>query len=150
MKETTAYSADRPRFALRIDTTGKYIEDIYISPGEWAELIDSLDAKAIDAFVEADFSYFEEFEDEGRVAHGQAGEYPEPRKVIQTSTTNDSGTFVLGFRRRGQEATFQGGQAGYPMMNKEEFETFFGERISKAERKRLFEEKDLTVFLEEL
>lgn len=150
MNETTAYSAERPRFALRIDTTGKYIEDIYISPGEWGELIDSLNIKAINAFIEADFSYFEGFEDEGRVVHARIGEHPEPRKVIQTSTTSDSGTFVLGFRRRGQDATFQGGQAGYPMMNKKEFETFFGKKLSKPERKRLFEEKDLTVFLEEL
>lgn len=150
MNEKTAYSAERPRFALRIDTTGKYIEDIYISPGEWEKLIDSLDEDAINAFLEADFSYFEGFEGDGRVVHGQAGEHPEPRKVIQTTTSSDSDTFVLGFRRRGQDATFQGGQAGYPMMGKEEFETFFGERLSKAERKRLFEEKDLTIFLKDL
>jgi len=57
---------------------------------------------------------------------------------------------VLGFRRRHEQKGFQGGQLGYPMMTEKEYIDFFEDRLTRGERERLFENKDLTVFLEEI
>jgi len=149
MHVMSPYAEDNPPFALRIDVTRDSIEDIYISPREWEQLVDDMSPEVFKAFRNADFNRFDEFNDEERTVHARAGEHPEPRKVIQTSWTKDD-VFVVGFRRRSARASFQGGQNGYPMMATREFEEFFGEQLTDEERRRLFEDQDLSVFLEDL
>lgn len=147
--QKTPYSGDQPAFALHIDVDESGIEDIYFTPKEWEKIIDELHPDAVEAFVEADFDYFENFNGSGRTVHAQIGEFSDGRKVIQTSTTSD-GIFVLGFRKRKSNASFGGGQNGYPMLARGEFNDFFGEALSREDREQLFEERDLSVFLKDV
>lgn len=147
--QQTPYASERPPFALHIDVEESGVEDIYIAPGEWDALIDGLRSDAIEAFVNADFDYFEKFEDDGQTIHSKIGAHSDGQKAIQTSTTGD-GIFVLGFRRRSAEAGLSSGRGKYPMLAKGEFEDFFGEKLSQKEREKLFNQRDLSVFLEDI
>jgi hypothetical protein len=144
----TPYASSDPIFALQIESDKKGSQTIRFTPGEWTELMNELGRNERNAIKNADFGAFRQHEGSGQEIHASVGNEGTHQKVLQTSTTK-SGNLVVGFKHRNPGSSIDNGQGAFPMLTESEFNTLF-EKFSPEQRRRLVEDRDLSVFIEDL